>query len=202
MIKIFNLKKLKNFKFLQPLQISFIHSWFTFHKLNKLMKQKTNRDVLRNFLPKEENFLYVPASCLPYHISGYTNRTHEILKALNNAIDESQLANIENSNAKLFVLTRTGYPWDRKDSLLYPDVDKDFNILDGIRYDHIKTPKNSKLTAMYAEEASLEFEKYIVKNNISCVHAASNHVNALPALIAAKRLGVGVNENFTPTRVR
>lgn len=206
MIKIFNLKKLKNFKFLQPLQISFIHSWFTFHKLNKLVKQKTNRVVLGNFLPKKENFLYVPASCLPYHISGYTTRTHEILKALANAIGDISRTNIEITNSyenvssntanhkfldgKLFVLTRTGYPWDRKDSLVYPDAGKDYNILDGIRYDHLKTPKNSKLTALYAEEASLEFEKYIVKNHISCVHAASNHVNALPALIAAKRLGI------------
>ena len=206
MIKIFNLKKLKNFKFLQPLQISFIHSWFTFHKLNKLVKQKTNRVVLGNFLSKKENFLYVPASCLPYHISGYTTRTHEILKALANAIGDISRTNIETTNSyenvssntanhkfldgKIFVLTRTGYPWDRKDSLVYPDAGKDYNILDGIRYDHLKTPKNSKLTALYAEEASLEFEKYIVKNHISCVHAASNHVNALPALIAAKRLGI------------
>ena len=206
MIKIFNLKKLKNFKFLQPLQISFIHSWFTFHKLNKLVKQKTNRVVLGNFLSKKENFLYVPASCLPYHISGYTTRTHEILKALANAIGDISRTNIETTNSyenvssnttnhkfldgKIFVLTRTGYPWDRKDSLVYPDAGKDYNILDGIRYDHLKTPKNSKLTALYAEEASLEFEKYIVKKHISCVHAASNHVNALPALIAAKRLGI------------
>ena len=206
MIKIFNLKKLKNFKFLQPLQISFIHYWFTFYKLNKLVKQKTNRVVLGNFLPKEENFLYVPASCLPYHISGYTTRTHEILKALANAIGDISRTNIETTNSyenvssnttnhkfldgKIFVLTRTGYPWDRKDSLVYPDAGKDYNILDGIRYDHLKTPKNSKLTALYAEEASLEFEKYIVKKHISCVHAASNHVNALPALIAAKRLGI------------
>ena len=206
MIKIFNLKKLKNFKFLQLLQISFIHYWFTFYKLNKLVKQKTNRVVLRNFLPKKENFLYVPASCLPYHISGYTTRTHEILKALANAIGDISRTNIETTNSyenvssnttnhkfldgKIFVLTRTGYPWDRKDSLVYPDAGKDYNILDGIRYDHLKTPKNSKLTALYAEEASLEFEKYIVKKHISCVHAASNHVNALPALIAAKRLGI------------
>ena len=206
MIKIFNLKKLKNFKFLQPLQISFIHSWFTFYKLNKLVKQKTNRVVLGNFLPKKENFLYVPASCLPYHISGYTTRTHEILKALANATGDISRTNIDTTNSyenvssnttnhkfldgKIFVLTRTGYPWDRKDSLVYPDAGKDYNILDGIRYDHLKTPKNSKLTALYAEEASLEFEKYIVKKHISCVHAASNHVNALPALIAAKRLGI------------
>ena len=206
MIKIFNLKKLKNFKFLQLLQISFIHYWFTFYKLNKLVKQKTNRVVLGNFLPKKENFLYVPASCLPYHISGYTTRTHEILKALANATGDISRTNIETTNSyenvssnttnhkfldgKIFVLTRTGYPWDRKDSLVYPDAGKDYNILDGIRYDHLKTPKNSKLTALYAEEASLEFEKYIVKKHISCVHAASNHVNALPALIAAKRLGI------------
>jgi glycosyltransferase involved in cell wall biosynthesis len=162
--------------------------------------------VLGNFLPKKENFLYVPASCLPYHISGYTTRTHEILKALANAIGDISRTNIETTNSyenvssntanhkfldgKIFVLTRTGYPWDRKDSLVYPDAGKDYNILDGIRYDHLKTPKNSKLTALYAEEASLEFEKYIVKKHISCVHAASNHVNALPALIAAKRLGI------------
>ena len=206
MSKFINLKKLKNFKFLQLLQISFIHYWFTFYKLNKLVKQKTNRVVLGNFLPKKENFLYVPASCLPYHISGYTTRTHEILKALTNAIGDISRTNIETTNSyenvssnttnhkfldgKIFVLTRTGYPWDRKDSLVYPDAGKDYNILDGIRYDHLKTPKNSKLTALYAEEASLEFEKYIVKNHISCVHAASNHVNALPALIAAKRLGI------------
>ena len=203
MSKFINLKKLKNFKFLQ---ISFIHYWFTFYKLNKLVKQKTNRVVLGNFLPKKENFLYVPASCLPYHISGYTTRTHEILKALANAIGDISRTNIETTNSyenvssnttnhkfldgKIFVLTRTGYPWDRKDSLVYPDAGKDYNILDGIRYDHLKTPKNSKLTALYAEEASLEFEKYIVKKHISCVHAASNHVNALPALIAAKRLGI------------
>ena len=206
MSKFINLKKLKNFKFLQPLQISFIHYWFTFYKLNKLVKKKTNRVVLGNFLPKKENFLYVPASCLPYHISGYTTRTHEILKALANAIGDISRTNIETTNSyenvssntanhkfldgKIFVLTRTGYPWDRKDSLVYPDAGKDYSILDGIRYDHLKTPKNSKLTALYAEEASLEFEKYIVKKHISCVHAASNHVNALPALIAAKRLGI------------
>lgn len=212
MLNFLNFKKLKKLKIFQPLQISFVHTWFTFHKLNKLVKQKANSNVLKGFQPIEGNFLYVPASCLPYHISGYTTRTHEILKAISKAIEEKStkdttkenkvLENVEkptnytNTNSfeasapKLFVLTRTGYPWDRKDALSYPEDNKDYNVLDGIRYDHIRTPKNSKLTAIYAEEASLEIEKYIVKNSISCVHAASNHVNALPALIAAKRLGI------------
>lgn len=193
MLNFLNFKKLKNLKIFRPLQISFVHTWFTFHKLNKLVKQKANSEMLKNFHPREENFLYVAASCLPYHISGYTNRTHEILKAISNAIEEQaqkQNQNSSNAKQKLFVLTRTGYPWDRKDALQLPEDGMDYNVLDGIRYDHIRTPKNSKLTALYAEEASLEFEKYIIKNNISCVHAASNHVNALPALIAAKRLGV------------
>ncbi|MGN1394461.1 MAG: glycosyltransferase [Succinivibrionaceae bacterium] len=195
MINFLNFKKLKKLKIFQPLQISFVHTWFTFQKLNKLVKRKANSKILKDFQPKEGYFLYVPASCLPYHISGYTTRTHEILKAISKGIEENNnhqnnYRNSKFSNAKLFVLTRSGYPWDRKDALRYPEDNKDYNILDGIRYDHIKTPKNTKLTALYAEEASYEIEKYIVKNNISCVHAASNHVNALPALIAAKRLGI------------
>ena len=160
-----------------------IHSWYTVFKLNRLIKQKPQSKIQKEFRPKPGNLLYVPASCLPFHISGYTTRTHEILKNLQSVCDSS-------GKKKLFVLTRTGYPWDRKDSLSVPEEGKLYNIVDGIRYDHLKEPRNSKLTVFYAEAASIEIEKYIIENNISCVHAASNHVNALPALIAAKRLGI------------
>ena len=158
-----------------------IHSWYTVYKLTRLIKRKSK--ITENFKPVPGNFLYIPASCLPFHISGYTTRTHEILKNLQSVCEKD-------GNKKLFVLTRTGYPWDRKDALSYPEKNEGFNILDGIRYDHLKEPKNNKLTVFYAEEAAKALEKYIIEHNISCVHAASNHVNALPALIAAKRLGI------------
>ena len=162
------------------LNIPAIHGWMTFHRLNRLVSSSVSRNVRSGFTPESNNFLYVAASCLPYHISGYTSRTHEILKALKNQF----------RNLNLFVLTRTGYPWDRRDSLTFPADDQAFSELDGIRYDHLRTPANNRLTAIYAEQASAEIEKYLIANHISCVHAASNHVNALPALIAAKRLGI------------
>ncbi len=208
-MSIFNFKKLS--------LVPFLHTKLTMQKLNKYVKEKASIDVLENFSPLKENFLYVAASCLPYHISGYTTRTHEVLKSVFNApyyfenaskeiiksdsecCSTKKFASLDKTTidqsakitkANLFVLTRAGYPWDRKDSLTLPEDNVDFNILDNIKYEHIKFPKNNKLVALYAKEASLKFENYIVKNKISCVHAASNHANALPALIAAKRLGI------------
>lgn len=220
-------------------------------KLNVQLKQSSSKSLtISNNIKKSSessehcskiNFLYVAASCLPFHISGYTTRTHEILKSI------QALANkVDLENFNLFVLTRAGYPWDRKDSLInlnsitsneiplstnssilnlsdfiepnnnnLQEKHEQSNLelinslnleiikfqynetqllmrstLDHISYDHLKFPKNNKLTAIYTEQASKEFEKYIIQNNISCVHAASNHVNALPALVAAKRLGI------------
>ena len=164
-----------------------LHSFYTIYKLKKLISSAGRAKPPRDFIPQKGNFLYVPASCLPFHISGYTNRTHEILKSMKAGFDSHNAAN-PGDQQKLFVLTRTGYPWDRRDSLEYPDSES--NVIDGITYDHLRSPKNSILTAMYAAEASKRIEEYIIKNRISCVHAASNHVNALPALIAAKRLGI------------
>ena len=79
------------------LNIPAIHGWMTFHRLNRLVSSSVSRNVRSGFTPESNNFLYVAASCLPYHISGYTSRTHEILKALKNQF----------RNLNLFVLTRT-----------------------------------------------------------------------------------------------
>ena len=120
--------------------------------------------------------LYIPASCMPYHISGYTTRTHEILCALQNA------------GVDLRVLTRCGYPWDRKDRLCTP---KDsFTRVDSVLYAHARWPKNQLPTALFAAVAAVPIARYARQQGVSCIHAASNHVNALPALIAARRLGL------------
>ncbi len=167
------------------LNIGGIHSWYTKRKLRSLLKDAIGAEVPENFRSDPESFVYVATSCLPYHVSGYTTRTQEILKALSKVVPH------------LYVLTRTGYPWDRRDSLSVPEmIPTDdrlglcSNVVDGITYDHIPYPKNNRITANYADEASRVFERYFMTNHISCVHAASNHVNALPALIAARRLGI------------
>ena len=66
-----------------------IHSWYTVHKLKKLIEQKKQYKVQKKFKPEPGNLLYVLASCLPFHISGYTTRTQEILKNLQSICNSS-----------------------------------------------------------------------------------------------------------------
>lgn len=127
------------------------------------------------YVPVPGRLLYVAASCLPYHVSGYTARTHELLCALKAA------------GADLRTLTRPGYPGDRGDRLYAP---RRATLLDGILYDHIARPTNRRPTALYAPAAARAIERYARWHKVACIHAASNHVNALPALMAARRLGI------------
>ncbi len=126
--------------------------------------------------PVPSRLLYVAASCLPYHISGYTTRTHEILSAL------------KAFGTDLRVLTRAGYPWDRIDRLSEPV--RESTLVDAVLYEHERQPCNNCFTAVYAARAAKIIARYARRHRVARIHAASNHVNALPALIAARRLGV------------
>ena len=79
-----------------------------------------------SYSPVQGRLLYVPESSLPYHISGYTTRTHAVIRALTAA------------GADVRVLTRPGYPWDRKDWLQQPSPLPD-SIDDG-GYRQAKSP--------------------------------------------------------------
>ncbi len=153
--------------------LSWLHRGLTLRLLRLLLNRtKTGCTAA----PAPGRILYVAASCRPYHITGYTSRTHELLRAL------------KESGADLRVVTRTGYPWDRRDRLCPPETEK--TQLDGIAYNHFHNPGNNRFTAVYAAQASKVLEQYAREERVACIHAASNHVNALPALIAARRLGI------------
>lgn len=154
----------------------------TFHRvvslglLKYLLQPESTLRVQVQSTPATGRLLYLPATCMPYHLSGYTTRTHEILCAL-------QCARVE-----LRVLTRCGYPWDRSDRLCSP---KDsFARVDSVLYAHAHWPKNWLPTALFAAAAAGPIARYARQQGVTCIHAASNHVNALPALIAARRLGL------------
>lgn len=150
-----------------------LHSCLTVRLLQLLLhRAKPERPAT----PVPGRILYVAASCLPYHVSGYTSRTHELLCAL------------KEGGADLRVVTRTGYPWDRRDSLCLPETES--TLRDGICYIHARTPRNNRFTAIYAAQAATMLERYARQEGVAHIHAASNHVNALPALLAARRLGI------------
>lgn len=151
-----------------------LHRCLTLCCLHGLLRQ---RKVKTPYTPVPGRLLYIPASCLPYHISGYTTRTHELLRALVNA------------GGDVHALCRPGYPWDRADTLCAPPKGES-TMVDGVRYAHLPHPSKNRLLVQYAAQAAPRIARYAAQHNIACIHAASNHTNALPALIAARRLGV------------
>lgn len=124
----------------------------------------------------DNRMLYVPASSLPYHISGYTTRTHEIIRALGEA------------GADVRVLTRPGYPWDRRDRLA--ETDDVCTQVDDVLYRHRRSPANTIPVPFFAVRATPVIAEAASREQVSVIHAASNHVNALPALLAARRLQI------------
>jgi glycosyltransferase involved in cell wall biosynthesis len=136
------------------------------------------RERRRNasYEPDPGSLLYVAASALPYHVSGYTTRTHEVIRALRSA------------GAKVHALTRPGYPMDRRDRLC--DAEGGGTLVDDVRYRHAIHPANNRPVLQYAWQAAPVVAEFAACHRVAVIHAASNHVNALPALLAARRLGV------------
>jgi glycosyltransferase involved in cell wall biosynthesis len=124
----------------------------------------------------ENRLLYVPASALPYHISGYTTRTHEVIRAL---IDVG---------VDVCVVTRPGYPWDRGDRIQNTDAAE--TRVDNVKYEHVQSPSKHRPLLMFAVQAAKAIVKVAIRERVGIIHAASNHENALPALLAARWLGI------------
>lgn len=159
----------------QPLAL--LHRQFTFSVLNRLLGPEQARSRA-GYAPIRGRLLYVAQSARPYDINGYTARTHELLRALQ-------------EDGDVHVCTRCGYPWDRHREASPAREDGFFSTLvDTVRYLHLPAPRNNSLTAIYAGRAARSLEALCRKIRPAVIHAASNHVNALPALIVAKHLGI------------
>lgn len=129
-----------------------------------------------SYEPVSKRVLYVPASSLPYHISGYATRTHAVAGALSDA------------GADVRVFTRPGYPWDRPDRL--EDAAGGQTRVGDLVYEHAQHPSKFRPLLLYAYQASRVIEKAAARKRVSLIIAPSNHTNALPALIAARRLSI------------
>lgn len=136
----------------------------------------TSRASQPAYAPTPRSLLYVPASSLPYHISGYTTRTRAVIHALRDA------------GGDVHVLTRPGYPYDRKDRVADPEGDA--TSVDGVAYTHAQRPSNKRHVLHFALQASRVIAEMARSKRVAAIHAASNHFNALPALLAANKLGI------------
>jgi glycosyltransferase involved in cell wall biosynthesis len=153
---------------------SFLYRRVTVAALASLLRRFERKR--RTYQPGNKRLLYVPASALPYHISGYTTRTHEVIRAL------------RESGVDVRVLTRPGYPWDRGDRVEH--TNDTMTVIDNISYQHVRAPSKHRPLLIYAAQAARAIEKIAIREQVSIIHAASNHENGLPALLAARCLGI------------
>ncbi|MBB5498006.1 glycosyltransferase family 4 protein [Paraburkholderia sp. MM5384-R2] len=147
--------------------------WLTVRTLDRKAKR---RAPAASFDAGAGALLYVAASALPYHTSGYTTRTHEIIRAMASA------------GGRVHAMTRPGYPFDRIDRLR--DALSEETQVDEVRYLHAAGPANNRPVLLYAMQAARVVAQWAKQHRVSVIHAASNHVNALPALLAARQLGI------------
>lgn len=121
---------------------------------------------------------YVLHNSLPYSSGGYGTRSHGVAGGLKQA------------GFDVVVLTRPGFPLDIKPDLDAADV-PDSDTIDGIRYMRTLQPlRSGKTLLQYVTAAADMLEMRLRELQPELVIAASNHLTALPALIAARRLGL------------
>lgn len=121
---------------------------------------------------------YIASSSLPYKTSGYTTRTHGVAAGfIENGLDVQ-------------VITRPSFPLNLKPEI---DVKKvsELDVIDSIPYHRLLEPdlkKNAPVEWVILAADALEAKIRQLRPEL--VIAASNYLNSLPALIAARRLGL------------
>lgn len=128
--------------------------------------------------PLEKNtrkvLMFLHAS-LPHHSNGYATRSHAILTTL-----------LKTSRYSVEGVTRSGYPFD-----LGIKTFENRDIIDGVRYSRLNAAHYyNQPIDQYIMTAADEIEQRLIEEKPSIVHAASAFFTALPALIAARRLGI------------
>lgn len=128
--------------------------------------------------PGDRTLLYVAASSFPHHVTGYAARTHSLIKA------------IGRQGWRVEAVTRPGYPADRNDA---QNVTGRLGAheVDGVVYSRLAgPPSNATPFDRYCAQSCEALLEHVQTTRPSVVQAASNHVNAAPALMAARKAGL------------
>ncbi|NET24733.1 glycosyltransferase [Okeania sp. SIO1I7] len=133
------------------------------------------------YKPQLNSVMYCLDSSIGFTTNGYATRSHGIC------------CGVMNMGWHIAPVTRPGYPWD-KSPVIVQSKQNDFRIeteKDGIRYTALNTQNlNSQIIDAYMEISSDLFLREAIKQGVEIIHSASNYYTALPALIAARRLGL------------
>lgn len=129
--------------------------------------------------PEAGRILYCAHGVHPYQSNGYAIRTRGIVAGLRDAGHD------------VVVAARPGFPWDAKVTRAARKKQSYPELVDGIEHVYSFGPSlRNQALAAYLESAVDSYLQVIARNRPAHVHAASNHITALPALIAARLSGL------------
>lgn len=123
--------------------------------------------------------MYCAHSSGHFNSNGYSTRTTGLVSGLQAAGED------------VVVVARPGYPWDSKVDISAPATKRFEQQINGVPHVFNPGPSwTSDRLDQYLAQATDIFVREAQRNRVSLVHSASNYVTALPALIAARRMGV------------
>lgn len=128
---------------------------------------------------ERDRVMYCAHSTPVFNSNGYSTRTRGIVEGLAQA------------GIDVTVVARAGYPWDSAVDRAKPKKARHTAVLDGIQYVHLPGLNlNTEPLNRYILQSADALVREAKLQRPSIIHAASNFRNALPALIAARRLGL------------
>lgn len=132
----------------------------------------------REISPVPNRICYVLHNSLPFSSGGYAIRARGLVSGLTSA------------GFEVVVQTRPGFPFDTKPELTASDVPLEETV-EGVVHRRIPAPlRTGRSSVDYVEAAADALTDAFSEIRPSMVIAASNYQTALPALIAARRLGL------------
>ncbi|WP_024367331.1 glycosyltransferase [Arthrobacter sp. TB 26] len=131
------------------------------------------------YLVEQDRVMYCAHSTGNYNTNGYATRTAGLVEGMGGRGED------------VFVVARPGYPWDVKTDVSATEQRRFERSISGVP--HIFNPGpswTSDRLDYYMADAADIFVREAQRSRAGIIHAASNYVTAIPALTAARRLGI------------
>ncbi|ANR61417.1 hypothetical protein C627_02135 [Corynebacterium glutamicum ZL-6] len=131
------------------------------------------------YLAEPERIMYTVHQTPSFNSNGYSTRTHGVANGIIAA------------GGDVVVVGRSGYPWDSRVDRNKPAQERFVDTIDEVTYIHNPGPNlNSEALDDYMNEVADTFVREARLCKPSTIQSASNFRTAIPALIAARRIGV------------
>lgn len=129
------------------------------------------------YIPVQNKVCYVIHNSLPYSSGGYATRGHGLITGL------------LGQGVNIYALTRPGYPHDVSKINIKDIAESD--VIDNATYKRIYSPSRRHYSNYeYILKAVESYKQAFLADKPALVIAASNHLDGLPAMFAARQLGV------------